>query len=176
MAVNDEGANAGTAPGPRGSRVGADLWPRVAAAVAMGLAALLVAWTGGIVFVAFWWVASVVVLWEWQRLVRGERLVERVVVGALALALAALFALHKSVPGAAARRSSSARLARRLVRGSGGADVGGRRRALRWRAGRQPRPSPRGPELRTELRTCRHSLALRGGLGDGRGGLFRRHG
>jgi phosphatidate cytidylyltransferase len=60
------------------------------------------AWIGGIVFVAFWWVASVVVLWEWQRLVLGERLAERVVVGALALAVAALFALHNSFPAAAA--------------------------------------------------------------------------
>ncbi len=102
MAVNDEEANAGPTPRRDGSRIGPDLWPRVAAAVVMGLAALVVAWIGGFVFVAFWWIASVIVLWEWQRLVHGQRFVERVIVGALALALAALFALHTSVLGAAA--------------------------------------------------------------------------
>jgi len=68
----------------------------------MGLAAVTAAWVGGVVFVAFWWIASVVVLWEWQRIVRADRLVERLAAGALGLALAALFALHQSVIGAAA--------------------------------------------------------------------------
>ncbi len=77
-----------------GLRIGPDLWPRVAAAVAMGLAALIVGWTGNFVFIAFWWIVSVIVLWEWQRIVRGERVVERVAAGALALAVAALFAMH----------------------------------------------------------------------------------
>jgi phosphatidate cytidylyltransferase len=79
-----------------------DLRPRVAAAVAMGSAALAAAWAGGFVFAAFWWVASVAVLWEWQRLVGGGRLVERVAVGGVALALASLFALHNSILGVAA--------------------------------------------------------------------------
>jgi len=78
----------------RGSRIGPDLWPRVAAAVVMGLVALAVAWIGGIGFVAFWWIASVVVLWEWQRIVEADRLFVRVSVGALLLAAAALLALH----------------------------------------------------------------------------------
>ncbi len=91
MAVNDE---PNRAPAPRRLRLGSDLWPRVGAAVAMGVAALVIAWIGGFVFVAFWWAASVVVLWEWQRIVRGDRLVERVAIGALALAVAALFAMH----------------------------------------------------------------------------------
>ncbi len=43
-----------------------------------------------------------VVLWEWQRLVGGARLAERVAAGGLALALAALFALHNSILGAIA--------------------------------------------------------------------------
>jgi phosphatidate cytidylyltransferase len=93
MAVKDEAKRA-PAPRPLGSRLGTDLRPRVATAVAMGLAALVIAWIGGFVFVAFWWAASVVVLWEWQRIVRGDRLVERVGIGALALAVAALFAMH----------------------------------------------------------------------------------
>jgi phosphatidate cytidylyltransferase len=65
----------------------------------MGSLALVTAWIGGFIFAVFWWVASLVVLWEWQRLVGGLRLVERVAVGALMVALAALFALHNSVLG-----------------------------------------------------------------------------
>ena len=45
MTANDEPN--GAAAAPLGSRLGADLWPRVAAAVALGLAALAVAWVGG---------------------------------------------------------------------------------------------------------------------------------
>ena len=68
----------------------------------MGSVALAAAWVGGFLFAAFWWLASMVVLWEWQRLVGGERLVERVAVGAVALALAALSALHNSILGVVA--------------------------------------------------------------------------
>jgi phosphatidate cytidylyltransferase len=84
------------------ARFGSDLKPRVAAAVAMGVFALATAWIGGFIFAVFWWLASIVVLWEWQRLVGGARLAERVATGGLALALAALFALHNSIPGAIA--------------------------------------------------------------------------
>jgi phosphatidate cytidylyltransferase len=82
--------------------IGADLGPRVLAALVMGLAALASAWIGGFVFVAFWWAASVIVFWEWQRLIHADRLIERTVIGALALALAAVFALHGSVVGSLA--------------------------------------------------------------------------
>jgi len=75
-------------------RIGPDLAPRVAAAVVMAAAALAVAWVGGIVFVAFWWIASAVLLWEWQRMVGNDRLTARVVVGALFLVAAALMALQ----------------------------------------------------------------------------------
>src|SRR5215469_10551344 len=92
MAVGDEGSIRREASHPVMSRIGPDLWPRVAAAAAMGAAALAAAWTGGFVFTAFWWTASAVVLWEWQRLVGGDRLVERTAAGALALAAAAAFA------------------------------------------------------------------------------------
>jgi phosphatidate cytidylyltransferase len=75
----------------------------VAAAVAMGSVAVAATWIGGFLFAAFWWLASIVVLWEWQRLVGGERLiVARVVAGAVALALAALWALHDSIAGVVA--------------------------------------------------------------------------
>ena len=95
MAVSREGPAIGSAPrGPFGS----DLKPRVAAAVAMGSLALATAWIGGFIFAIFWWLASIVVLWEWQRLVGGSRLAERVAVGGVMVALAALFALHNSIP------------------------------------------------------------------------------
>jgi phosphatidate cytidylyltransferase len=68
----------------------------------MATLALATAWVGGFIFAVFWWLASVVVLWEWQRLVGGERLAERVAVGGLMLGLAALLALHNSVFGASA--------------------------------------------------------------------------
>jgi phosphatidate cytidylyltransferase len=100
--MNGEDANARPAPRGFGSRIGPDLAPRVAAAVVMGFAAATAAWIGGVVFVAFWWIASVVVLWEWLRIVRADRLVERFAAGTLGLTLAALFALHQSVIGAAA--------------------------------------------------------------------------
>ena len=84
------------------ARFGSDLKPRVAAAVAMGSLALATAWIGGFVFAVFWWLASIVVLWEWQRLVGGARLAERVAVGGLLVALSALFALHNSIVGVGA--------------------------------------------------------------------------
>jgi phosphatidate cytidylyltransferase len=99
--MNSMPDDAGRRPSPgRGFfGIGPDLAPRVAAAVVMGAAALAAAWLGGIVFVAFWWIASVVVLWEWQRIVGNERLIARVFVGALILVAAALLALHnRSLP------------------------------------------------------------------------------
>ncbi len=99
MAVKGDDPAIRTAPR---AQFGSDLKPRVAAAVAMGGLALATAWVGGFIFAVFWWLASVVVLWEWQRLVGLARLVERVAVGGLGLALAALFALHNSILGAIA--------------------------------------------------------------------------
>jgi phosphatidate cytidylyltransferase len=75
------------------------LKPRAAAAVAMGGLALATAWIGGFVFAAFWWLAAVVVLWEWQRLVGGARLTERVALGGLFIVLVALSALQNFILG-----------------------------------------------------------------------------
>lgn len=99
MAVSGEDPAARPAPRKPQARFGADLKPRVAAAAAMGILALATAWIGGFIFVVFWWLAAIVVLWEWQRLIGGDRLAERVAAGAVAIALAALFALHNSIPG-----------------------------------------------------------------------------
>ena len=99
MTVNRGGPEMRSTPRP-GSRIGIDLRPRVAAAGAMAFVALLAAWLGGGVFVAFWSLAAAVMVWEWQRLVAPGRLIERVAAGVLALLLAALFALNKSAVGA----------------------------------------------------------------------------
>jgi phosphatidate cytidylyltransferase len=96
VAVGGEGPAIHSAPR---ARFGSDLKTRVAAAVAMGSLALATAWIGGFVFAVFWWLASIVVLWEWQRLVGGARFAERVAVGGLLAALSALLALHGSVLG-----------------------------------------------------------------------------
>ncbi len=125
MTASGDRRTPGSAPRRPGARFGADLKPRVAAAVGMGSVALAVAWVGGFVFAAFWWLASIVVLWEWQRLVGGGRLIERVAVGALTLALAALSALHNSILGVAAA----------LILGAGAVGwIAGRGQGL-WAAG-----------------------------------------
>jgi phosphatidate cytidylyltransferase len=102
VAVSQEDMRVGAAPRKPLARFGSDLKPRIAAAAAMGVLALAAAWIGGLIFVAFWWLAAVVVLWEWQRLIGGDRLAERVLTGAVAIAAAALFALHNWSPGVVA--------------------------------------------------------------------------
>jgi phosphatidate cytidylyltransferase len=89
-------------PGPTGSRFGSDLPIRVAAGVTMMIAALAAAWAGGFPFMAFWFVAGALVLWEWQKLIDGERRWARLGVGALALLAAAPLALHGSTNSALA--------------------------------------------------------------------------
>ena len=153
-------------PAPR-ARFGSDLKPRVAAAVAMGSLALATAWIGGFIFAVFWWLASIVVLWEWQRLVGGARLAERVAVGSLTLALAALFALHNSILGVH-RRARSRRGRGRLAGRTERWNLGGRGRDLRRRAGRQRRAA----ENQSGLRPGLDFMAVRSSLGNGYRGLF----
>jgi phosphatidate cytidylyltransferase len=74
--------------------LGADFSVRAASGVVMAVAALGLAWVGGFPFLCFWFAASVGVLWEWHRLIGGERIVPRVVVGAIALLAAASFGLR----------------------------------------------------------------------------------
>jgi phosphatidate cytidylyltransferase len=99
--VGLSGGDPAVRPAPR-RRFGSDLKPRIAAAVVLGGLAVATAWIGGFIFAVFWWLAAVVVLWEWQRLVGGARLTERVALGGLFIALAALFALHNSTLGVVA--------------------------------------------------------------------------
>ena len=93
--VDQAAARAAAAQG-RQPMVGADLTVRAAAAVVLAAAALVAAWIGGFWFMAFWFVAAAVALWEWQRLIGGERLVARMAVGALTLLAVSSFALHSA--------------------------------------------------------------------------------
>jgi phosphatidate cytidylyltransferase len=67
---------------------------RAAAAVVLAALALAAAWIGGFWFMALWFVGGVLALWEWQRLIGGERLWARITVGALTLLAVAPLALH----------------------------------------------------------------------------------
>jgi phosphatidate cytidylyltransferase len=74
---------------------GADLPARAAAGVALMALAVGTAWAGGFSFLAFWLMASALVLWEWRRLVGGDhRFWLSVGAGLLALLAAAPFALR----------------------------------------------------------------------------------
>ncbi|THD46160.1 MAG: phosphatidate cytidylyltransferase [Bradyrhizobium sp.] len=71
-----------------------DLTIRAAAALVMGGLALLSAWIGGFWFMTFWFVAAAAALWEWQRLIGGERFVFRLAIGVLTQLAVAPLALH----------------------------------------------------------------------------------
>jgi phosphatidate cytidylyltransferase len=62
---------------------------RVVSSLVLAPAAIAAAWFGGAVFIAFWAIASAVVLWEWQTLVCGHDRNSVLTVGAAALAGAA---------------------------------------------------------------------------------------
>ena len=66
----------------------------------MIILALATLWRGDAAFIAFWAVASLGVLWEWQRLVGGPRLAARFVIGAATLGLAANFAMSAAADSA----------------------------------------------------------------------------
>ncbi len=70
--VKEEEANAGAVLHGGASCFGPHLCQPFVTAIAMVLAALVVAWTSGLVFVGFWLAASVIVLWEGQSTVEGE--------------------------------------------------------------------------------------------------------
>ncbi len=94
--MSDPAQSPPTGAGESRSRFGADLPLRAAAGVTLMAAALIAAWTGGFPFLAFWFLASALVLWEWQKLIGGERFPARLAIGALTLVAASPFALHGS--------------------------------------------------------------------------------
>jgi phosphatidate cytidylyltransferase len=110
------------APGGLLKRIGAELPLRAAAAVTLMAVALVAAWAGGFWFLALWLLASALVLWEWQKLIGGERFLARLAVGALTLLAASPFALHGSEKSALAALLLGAVLAGLVA----GADRGAR--------------------------------------------------
>ena len=86
-----------------------DLGPRVVSALvltALAVAALIV---GGHVFVLFWLIAAFAINWEWQGLIGGERRLARVVIGGVALSVAAGLLVLISLAGVAAILAGPAR-------------------------------------------------------------------
>lgn len=67
-----------------------DLGPRIASALVLVAVAIGTAVAGGLPFAALWWLAALAIHWEWQRLIGSGRDPARVVLGALALVLAAV--------------------------------------------------------------------------------------
>ena len=65
-------ANGGP-PEPRTDRADDDFPVRLASGLILAPAALVVAWIGGVIFVAFWGAAAVIVAWEWINLVARAR-------------------------------------------------------------------------------------------------------
>lgn len=70
-----------------------DLGPRLLSAIVMVALALGSAWLGGHLFALFWMIAGFAVFWEWQRMVGGAQERYRLIVGGLALAVAAQLSL-----------------------------------------------------------------------------------
>lgn len=58
---------------------------RIVSSLVLAPVAIAAAWFGGVVFVAFWAIAAVIVLWEWQTLVCGHDRNSVLTVGAAAL-------------------------------------------------------------------------------------------
>ena len=79
----------GSAATPSPSRM-SDLPARLASGVVMIGAALTATKWGGEYFIIFWLIASIAMIWEWQRLIGGTRFRLRWIMGAVFLVLACL--------------------------------------------------------------------------------------
>ena len=69
-----------------------DLRPRIVSALVLVAMAFATLWAGGQVFVLFWLLASLAVLWEWQRLISAPGYLTRLFAGASGLAICAALA------------------------------------------------------------------------------------
>ncbi len=76
-------------PGRRPMAVVAELGVRLGSALVLMAGALGTARAGGHPFTLFWLAAALAVLWEWERMIGGERRSARFAIGGLALAAAA---------------------------------------------------------------------------------------
>ena len=92
------GTDAGAMPERLASRRDrlADLGPRIISALILVAGAIVTVLSGGLVFVLAWLAASLVVNFEWQRLVGGLRNVLRYIPGSLTIIAAAILANSNS--------------------------------------------------------------------------------
>ncbi len=81
--------------GGRGAGRWGELGPRIVSAAVLMILALGVTGLGGRAFDVFWLVASWAILWEWQTLIAGGRRPARMLIGGLALAVAALLTVDR---------------------------------------------------------------------------------
>ncbi len=79
-----------------GLSLGADFPLRAATSIVMMAGVLALTWAGGFPFLLLWLAAGVVIIWEWQRLVGGGRIVARTAIGAATLLVASPLALHSA--------------------------------------------------------------------------------
>ncbi|MDX7952004.1 phosphatidate cytidylyltransferase [Lichenihabitans sp. Uapishka_5] len=80
-------------PAPRRRSIDfSDLLPRALSAIVLVAVAIGTAVTGGVAFSVLWWLAALAIHWEWQRLIGSGRDPGRLVLGALAIALAGIAA------------------------------------------------------------------------------------
>jgi len=74
-----------------------DLGPRVLAAFILAVGAIVSLVSGGVVFLLVWLAAALVVPLEWQRLIGGSQPSLRIMVGSLAIVVAAILANANSI-------------------------------------------------------------------------------
>jgi len=111
-------ARAQTVPGRGPGR--SDLQPRIVSALVLVAMAFATLWAGGQVFVLFWLLASLAVLWEWQRMISAPGYVSRLFAGASGLAICAALASNGFGDWAIAALALAALLTGALARINGG--------------------------------------------------------
>jgi phosphatidate cytidylyltransferase len=106
----------------------ADLPARIWAAIVLMVVALGSAWLGGYWFAGFWLIAAILVDWEWQTLIGGQRRILRALCATVGLFFAARFAIDSAprlsilslaIGAAAAGLAGGPGLGSRLMAGAG---------------------------------------------------------
>ena len=144
-----------------------DLAPRVLSAIVMIALALGTLWIGGHAFALFWLAAGFAVFWEWQKMVGGDRVRARLIVGACALAASASFAFDGGVDMAVLLLLAGG-FVTRASRRTRQRDLGRPRARLRRRPGRLALRASRVDVCRDD----RDLVAVRRRLGHRYHGLF----
>ena len=107
---------------------------RIVSSLVLAPLAIAAAYFGGLAFVAFWAVAALVVLWEWQTLVCAHDRNSVLAIGAVGAGRAAALLLASAGPGSRSRSSRSAGSASRRSRRGCGAPGAPRACSMRRRS------------------------------------------